>query len=300
MFIEFNLNMKKVITHSGGFHTDDVFAVATLQLHFGIENVEVVRTRDEEVINTGDIVVDVGGVFDPARHRFDHHQNGAPVRENNIPYAAFGLVWKQYGEKVAGTKEVADAIERQLVLPIDANDNGVSLFTLNEIGASPILMQDIISSFKPAWGTDGDMDQSFLLACEFARGVIERARSHATADYTQSNFASELYKNAVDKKILIADRSVAAAFFTDYPEVMFVVCPDDSLGCENWTATAIRSDHNSFATKVRFPESWAGLRDEELGEVSGIPDAVFCHKARFLFVAGSKEGVLKAVEEVLG
>jgi uncharacterized UPF0160 family protein len=32
------------------------------------------RTRDEEVLKTCDIVVDVGSVYDPPNLRFDHHQ----------------------------------------------------------------------------------------------------------------------------------------------------------------------------------------------------------------------------------
>ena len=84
----------KIVTHSSGFHTDDVFAVATLLIMLG-ENadVEIIRSRDMEVIKTGDYVVDVGGVHDPVTNRFDHHQaGGAGKRENDIPYASFGLV----------------------------------------------------------------------------------------------------------------------------------------------------------------------------------------------------------------
>jgi uncharacterized UPF0160 family protein len=53
--------MKTVATHSGGFHADDVFAVATFQLLLGKENIQVIRTRDEAVIAAADYVVDVGG-----------------------------------------------------------------------------------------------------------------------------------------------------------------------------------------------------------------------------------------------
>lgn len=35
----------KVVTHSGGFHADDVFGVAALSLLLGKENIEVVRTQ---------------------------------------------------------------------------------------------------------------------------------------------------------------------------------------------------------------------------------------------------------------
>jgi uncharacterized UPF0160 family protein len=34
----------------------------------------IVRTRDPEVLSTMDVVVDVGAVYDPATHRYDHHQ----------------------------------------------------------------------------------------------------------------------------------------------------------------------------------------------------------------------------------
>ena len=34
----------------------------------------IVRTRNQEVLETCDIVVDVGGVYDPSKHRYDHHQ----------------------------------------------------------------------------------------------------------------------------------------------------------------------------------------------------------------------------------
>ncbi|HMA77996.1 MAG TPA: MYG1 family protein, partial [Candidatus Paceibacterota bacterium] len=89
--------MTTIITHSGSFHPDDVFAVAALRLAHKEQDVNVIRTRDESVIAVGEWVVDVGGVHDPAAQRFDHHQPGAPVRENGIPYAAFGLVWQHIG-----------------------------------------------------------------------------------------------------------------------------------------------------------------------------------------------------------
>ena len=34
----------------------------------------IVRSRNEEVLKSCDIVVDVGGVYDPSTHRYDHHQ----------------------------------------------------------------------------------------------------------------------------------------------------------------------------------------------------------------------------------
>lgn len=288
--------MQKTVTHNGGFHSDDVFAVATLQIHFGVENVEVVRTRDETLINSADIVVDVGGVYEPEKQRFDHHQVGAPVRDNGIPYAAFGLVWKEYGAKVAGSKEAAEVIERRLVMPIDANDNGVSVYQTTRDDVSPATIQDIVSLFKPAWQGTENVDDGFLEACILARTIILKAKMHAEAGVKESLLARETYLNSADKKVIITDVEFSTHLLVDYPEPVLLVSPNEN---GNWDARAVRKGFDSYETRVRFPKEWGGLRDDELAKVSGISDSVFCHKAGFLFVAKSKEGVLEAVRKVL-
>ena len=94
---------KTVVAHSGEFHADDVLQWQSLSLLLG--KVRVLQP-DQKIINAGDYVVDVGGTYDPDKKRFDHHQvGGAGNRQNGIPYAAFGLVWKEYGEKIAGSKK---------------------------------------------------------------------------------------------------------------------------------------------------------------------------------------------------
>jgi uncharacterized UPF0160 family protein len=93
-----------VVTHNGRFHTDDVFAVAVLELVFEkSHNIEIIRTRDEKIIKTADIVVDVGGEYNPEKNKFDHHQlGGAGTHDNKIPMASVGLVWKKYGQMLCG------------------------------------------------------------------------------------------------------------------------------------------------------------------------------------------------------
>jgi len=48
-----------------------------------------------------------------------------------------------------------------------------------------------------------------------------------------------------------------------------------------------------------LPSAWAGLRDAELQKVSGVEDAVFCHRALFTAVARSKEGAIKLAQIAL-
>ncbi|MCP5078559.1 MAG: MYG1 family protein, partial [Psychromonas sp.] len=57
------MNDKTIVTHDGNFHADDVFSIAALKCVFPSFN--LIRTRDAEIIKQGDIVLDVGGEYDP-------------------------------------------------------------------------------------------------------------------------------------------------------------------------------------------------------------------------------------------
>ncbi len=288
--------MKTIVTHSGTFHADDVFAVATLQLVFGVEEVTLVRTRDESVIAAADLVVDVGGVYDIAALRFDHHQPGAPVRDNGIPYAAFGLVWQSYGEQVAGSHAVAAEIERKLVLAVDADDSGISLADVHDPNIPTFELAQVIRSFRPLRGSGTNIDEAFMQAVDFARGLLSRLIEKKTADVEMDRLVAETFALATDKRCLLFSVPVSSGACIDFPEVEVVVMPEDPATTTQWTATTIRKDHHSFAARVHFPESWRGLRDAALTTASGIPDAIFCHKAGFIFIAGSREGAVSAAE----
>ena len=41
-----------------------------------LDSIGLKRTRDPAILDTCDIVVDVGGVYDEKIQRFDHHQRG--------------------------------------------------------------------------------------------------------------------------------------------------------------------------------------------------------------------------------
>lgn len=289
--------MQTVIVHSGNFHPDDVFAVATLQLHLGTENIQVIRTRDENTISQADWVVDVGGVYDAGKQRFDHHQNGAPVRENGIPYAAFGLVWKHLGESICNSAEVADSIEERMAQPIDAGDNGITLYDINEYEVSPYELYNVIGTFRPVWGSKTTDDEAFLNAVDFARELLLRTIAHAQAGVKMKVLVQTGYEAAADKRILLYEDHVNRNSFIEFSDVVAVVHPSESEDGKRWKAVAIPKEYGTFANRVTFPESWAGLRDGELERVSGIEGAIFCHKNCFLFVAKTKEGAMAAAKQ---
>lgn len=66
--------MALIGTHDGCFHCDEVLAIFMLKQLPEYKNSQVLRTRDAEKLSKCDMVVDVGGVYDPSTLRFDHHQ----------------------------------------------------------------------------------------------------------------------------------------------------------------------------------------------------------------------------------
>ena len=290
--------MVTVATHNGSFHTDDVFAVAALQLLHGEEHMRVVRTRDQAVIAAADIVVDVGGVYDPERQLFDHHQRGAPVRENGIPYSAIGLLWRHYGTDIAGCEEVAMRLEERLVQPIDAGDTGVSLYdTLTHPPVRPVELYQITRSFAPPWGSGESKDQAFFDAVGWARGLLTRLIEHERAQLDLEQLVLKTYQAAEDPRVLVFDVPVSEHALIPYSDVMVVVSPREVAPESDWNATIVRVQPESFTPRAQFPETWRGLNREELAAAAGIPDAVFCHKAGHLFIARSRESALRAARE---
>lgn len=84
-----NKQIKKVATHDGRFHADEVMATAILKEIFDIE---LTRTRNPELLEQQDLIFDVGN------GEFDHHQLEKEYRDNGIPYAAAGLIWRKFGK----------------------------------------------------------------------------------------------------------------------------------------------------------------------------------------------------------
>lgn len=58
--------MVRIGTHSGSFHCDEALGCFLLQRTAKFAGGEVVRSRDPEVLKDLDVVIDVGGVYDPS------------------------------------------------------------------------------------------------------------------------------------------------------------------------------------------------------------------------------------------
>ena len=69
-----SLISQKIGTHNGTFHCDEALACFMLKQLPEYKHADIVRTRNPEELAKCDVVVDVGGVYDPEKHRYDHHQ----------------------------------------------------------------------------------------------------------------------------------------------------------------------------------------------------------------------------------
>lgn len=289
-----------IVVHSGNFHVDDIFAVATLQIMLGKDTeVSVVRTRDMHEVEKSDYVVDVGWVYDPVRKRFDHHQvGGAGARPNGIPYAAFGLVWKEYGEKICGNWKVAGKIDDFLVQTVDAVDNGVELSQEIIKGVHPYDIVNFFDAFNPDWPEkDQDEDVIFMQMVSIAKLLLEREIIKTKDKIKAREMVEKLYDTNPDKRLIIMDQGYSfQETLSKYPEPLFAVFPRDEI---IWLIHTIRDDANTFKSRKDLPKSWAGKRDKELEEATGVVGANFCHPGRFIAGAETKEAILKMAEIAL-
>ena len=144
-------------THSGAFQADEALGVWMLRRlpQFGGADAVVIRSRDPKVLEPLPIVIDVGGTYDHAALRYDHHQRGffetfdgavgaakGPEEATGrfkTKLSAAGLVYKHYGREVIcelhpSLRDKPDDLEWVLnkmykcfMEGLDANDNGIEI-----------------------------------------------------------------------------------------------------------------------------------------------------------------------------
>ena len=282
---------KTIATHNGNFHADDVFSIAALKSIFPSFN--LIRTRDLELIARADIVIDVGGEYDPDTDRFDHHQRGgAGERENGIPYSSFGLIWQKYGLEICqGNQDVANAVDAGLVSNIDAIDCGY-VEGITEGITKGISLSQTIGMFNPTWQEDSHFDACFDEAVDFASRVLTRFIASANGGISAKAIVAKAIDNAEDPRVIVLEkytpwkRTVHALS----EEALYMVYPSQT---GEWRIQTVPVELGSFEDRKSLPKQWAGLSDKALKEVTGIDDAMFCHNGLFIAGAESFESTMK-------
>jgi uncharacterized UPF0160 family protein len=310
-----------IVTHSGKFHADDAWAVAVLNILF--PGSDIVRTRDPATIEAGDFAVDVGGIWDPATGRFDHHQKGFEgARQSGVPYASAGLVWREYGARCVSAlalehtglpidddmaRDIAYAIDADIVQYLDLSDVGAAKNAPGGYGLSAV-----ISGYNPNWmdeqrlGYGAAADEYRLAQFRRAMDVLTDIMINAVKYRVGALRALEQVRQSEvleDGKVLFLKNGAmpwSSVVRKEMPKVMFVI--SHNLAEQRYMIHTVPMSTESFEARADLPAPWAGLRDADLAAVTGVPDAGFCHNGRFIAAAKSYQGIRTmarlALEEV--
>jgi uncharacterized UPF0160 family protein len=315
----------RIATHGGKFHADDAWAVAVLNILF--PGSAIVRTRQPDLIEAADFAVDVGGIWDPATGRFDHHQKGFDgARQSGVPYASAGLVWREYGARCVSAlalahygqpllddsaREIAYAIDADIVQYLDLSDVGAAKNAPGGYGLSAV-----ISGYNPNWmdeqrlGYGAAADEYRLAQFRRAMDVLTDIMINAVKYRVGALRALDQVRQSEvleDGKVLFLKNGAlpwSSVVRKEMPKVLFVI--SHNIAEQRYMIHTVPMSTENFDARADLPAAWAGLRDADLAAVTGVPDAGFCHNGRFIAAAKSYEGIramarlaLEAVEQPL-
>ncbi len=264
----------KAFTHGGKFHADDVFSAALL-LYL---NPEIQITRGNKVPEDYD-----GIVFDIGRGEYDHHQIDSRIRDNGVPYAAFGLLWEQLGAGILG-EELAQEFDEAFVQPLDNNDNTGEK---NELAT-------LIGNFNPTWDASISGDEAFFRAVGVAGMILENKFERYLGNERANRRIEEVItaqdKSTDDTRILVLPEFIPCQKRLSETDIAFVIFPSNRGGY----CIQPQKKEYSMNYKCSFPKEWLGYENEELLQATGLSSAGFCHKGGFLMTTGTLDDAISA------
>jgi uncharacterized UPF0160 family protein len=332
-------------THNGHFHADEALAVHMLRTHIPTySGAKLIRTRDPAVLDTCHTVVDVGGVYDASKNRYDHHQRTFdttfPGRPTKLSSA--GLVYMHFGREMvsrsiggSSNESAVDLIYNKLytsfIEPVDANDNGISVYDPAAISAAGLekrfsdggfTLGAMVSRLNPNWNDPVPSDPEAAQAAEDARFETASRRIGEEFDrdleyYARSWLpAREIVEGAFTGRKEVDPQGRILVFhgqtvpwkdhlytleegLGDDEKVLYVLYPEKPTPEAKWRVQAVPVSNDSFQSRKPLPEAWRGVRDEELSEKSGIPGGVFVHAAGFIGGNKTFEGALAMARKAL-
>lgn len=278
------MTIRTIGTHDGDFHLDELVALSTLRLIH--PNSRIVRTRDEGYLKNCDVRVDVGGKYCHETGDYDHHQKeGAGKRENGVPYASAGLVWKHYGRNLCDSDEAHQLVNSRLIQFVDAEDCGVGkkfpgVYTL----------ADVVRRFRffPE-------ERRFETALSFVQTVLENEIRASSAQVISNVKTRKALEKSRQLSYVVLDRDTGwQQVLVEESNKLYAIHPSSDR--TNYRVRAIPIEVDGFELRKALPESWRGLKDGSLQEVTEVNDAIFCHPNGFIAGAKSLDGAVRLAE----
>lgn len=277
-----------IATHHGTFHADDVLAVALIRA-FLDEEATVDRTRDPDRLASADVVIDVGGEYDPSRRRFDHHQ-----KSYTGPLSSAGMVLQWLLEQGRIEPGLHDLLRTRVVDYVDDVDNG----RVEPLAHVPCFASMVQAANRGAL-TLADFDRRFEEAVFMADILV----AGVVGDHQEMVEAEAEVRLAMDRAAATGSNLLVLGSYLRWKPAYFAlggaVHPTEFVTMPGLDGSArviaIPPQEGSFAQKRPLPASWAGLVDQELEAACGVPGARFCHKNLFIAVFDTQEHLLQAM-----
>lgn len=320
---------KKVGTHNGSFHCDEVLGCFMIRLTKKFEEAEIIRSRDQKVLDTMDAVLDVGGIYDPATDRYDHHQRGFEQAFGHgfvTKLSSAGLVYKHYGQEIIAKelgldKEHADvqrvflAVYKSFVECIDGIDNGINQFDTDKPPryANDTNLSARVGRLNPDWMEDQSPeseDQAFhkamgIAGSEFLESIRYYAKSWLPArTIVAESIASRKEGDETGEIMVLKQFCPWKQHLAELEEEMklepmikYVLYEDDRS--KQWRVQAVAIAPGRFESRLPLPVAWRGLRDEELSKEASIEGCVFVHMSGFIGGNKSFNGALTMAKKAL-
>lgn len=242
MFAMTNVTMRaNAITHNGRFHANDVLATVILEKVLG--SIVVCRTAvlpkglDPKVM-----------IYDIGFTKYAYHQrDGKQVRENGMPYATCGLIWKKYGPQLVADTEnpewVWKYVDEDLIQIVDREDEG-NLFKTDYPPRTTSFSQ-LISDFNPKWDSLESEDEAFTKAVAFAEIVFNNVLAKAVSKAKSKVIVEEAIEKSEDHVMILEQYAPWKEFLKTSAnkkaeEVQLVIYP--SKGEKRWNCVSISED----------------------------------------------------------
>ncbi|XP_012244607.1 UPF0160 protein MYG1, mitochondrial isoform X1 [Bombus impatiens] len=319
----------KIGTHDGTFHCDETLACFMLKTLPRYKDAVIVRSRNMNILNTCDIVIDVGGEYNPSKHRYDHHMRDfnesmstvikKPGYDSTIKLSSAGLIYCHFGHEIikhlipqandSDVELIFKYIYNTFVKEVDGIDNGVPMFNEEPVYRISTDLSSRVKFLNPAWNSkDINVDSQFLKAVELTGQELVQRINYAANVWLP---ARSIVQEAIDKRFEVdpSGEIIVLLQFVPWSQHLYAIEREQNVqpplkfvifrNNGNYRVQGVPIRPNSFVCRLFLPKPWGGLCNEELANVSGIKDVIFVHSERFIGSHLTREGAITMARKAL-
>lgn len=315
--------LQKIGTHGGVFHCDEILACYMLKKLPQFKNGDIVRSRDDSVLNECDIVVDVGGVYDPSTQHYDHHQRSfnetmntiRPEKPFHIRLSSAGLIYCHFGYEVISSiistnnkdmlENIYDQVYKNFIQEIDGIDNGIPMYDGEPKYKISTSLSARVKHLNIQWNSmDENETERFYQAYDLVGKEFEEVVNYYSQVWWPAySIVSEAILNRykVHTSGEIIELSASGCPWSHHlfelenklgleASIKYVIFRGDR---DNWRVQCVPLTVENYICRIFLLEEWRGLRDEELSKVSGIDGCIFVHSTGFIGGNKTRNGALE-------